>query len=182
AAGHRHLEQVSGFPGHPDAVGTRLLGTALRSLGGILRARRRACRSHPDAGSRARARHPVARNRREAQAARDADGIFAAGEAPRRDPRRARARAAACPQSRPPQVKSCHGSWILPPPPKGPCGTTIEELAWRRSSCSSSTVRSIASLARDRKSTRLNSSHVAISYAVFCLKKKKQIENQENVR
>src|SRR5690625_5444299 len=27
----------------------------------------------------------------------------------------------------------------------------------------------------DRKSTRLNSSHVAISYAVFCLKKKKKI-------
>src|SRR5690625_5750467 len=27
----------------------------------------------------------------------------------------------------------------------------------------------------DRKSTRLNSSHVAISYAVFCLKKKKEI-------
>src|SRR5690625_6066344 len=27
----------------------------------------------------------------------------------------------------------------------------------------------------DRKSTRLNSSHVAISYAVFCLKKKKDI-------
>src|SRR5437660_6273123 len=26
----------------------------------------------------------------------------------------------------------------------------------------------------DRKSTRLNSSHVAISYAVFCLKKKKR--------
>src|SRR5690554_2126012 len=28
-------------------------------------------------------------------------------------------------------------------------------------------------LSRDRKSTRLNSSHVRISYAVFCLKKKK---------
>src|SRR5690625_6038861 len=28
----------------------------------------------------------------------------------------------------------------------------------------------------DRKSTRLNSSHVAISYAVFCLKKKKKQE------
>src|SRR5215471_21170746 len=28
---------------------------------------------------------------------------------------------------------------------------------------------------RDRKSTRLNSSHVEISYAVFCLKKKKTI-------
>src|SRR5437667_6968837 len=27
---------------------------------------------------------------------------------------------------------------------------------------------------RDRKSTRLNSSHITISYAVFCLKKKKQ--------
>src|SRR5258708_27495399 len=29
-------------------------------------------------------------------------------------------------------------------------------------------------LAQDRKSTRLNSSHQIISYAVFCLKKKKQ--------
>src|SRR5699024_12499584 len=28
---------------------------------------------------------------------------------------------------------------------------------------------------RDRKSTRLNSSHVSISYAVFCLKKKKRV-------
>src|SRR5437870_9743987 len=30
----------------------------------------------------------------------------------------------------------------------------------------------LAGLVRDRKSTRLYSSHVAISYAVFCLKKK----------
>src|SRR5437870_8091607 len=30
----------------------------------------------------------------------------------------------------------------------------------------------------DRKSTRLNSSHVAISYAVFCLKKKKKKNTQ----
>src|SRR5690606_42161681 len=30
---------------------------------------------------------------------------------------------------------------------------------------------------RDRKSTRLNSSHVKISYAVFCLKKKKLTKN-----
>src|SRR5437660_6535298 len=29
----------------------------------------------------------------------------------------------------------------------------------------------------DRKSTRLNSSHVAISYAVFCLKKKKTVNS-----
>src|SRR5438034_7065423 len=31
----------------------------------------------------------------------------------------------------------------------------------------------IAIMDRDRKSTRLNSSHTVISYAVFCLKKKK---------
>src|SRR5204863_5528698 len=30
----------------------------------------------------------------------------------------------------------------------------------------------------DRKSTRLNSSHVEISYAVFCLKKKKKIQSE----
>src|SRR5438034_3584399 len=33
------------------------------------------------------------------------------------------------------------------------------------------------SSARDRKSTRLNSSHTVISYAVFCLKKKKKNPN-----
>src|SRR5438034_8245822 len=31
----------------------------------------------------------------------------------------------------------------------------------------------------DRKSTRLNSSHTVISYAVFCLKKKKQIMREQ---
>src|SRR5690554_7326596 len=34
----------------------------------------------------------------------------------------------------------------------------------------------------DRKSTRLNSSHVRISYAVFCLKKKKQTKTAAQVR
>src|SRR6266511_3820352 len=38
------------------------------------------------------------------------------------------------------------------------------------SAARSKTIRSVA----DRKSTRLNSSHVKISYAVFCLKKKKK--------
>src|SRR2546422_3185985 len=33
---------------------------------------------------------------------------------------------------------------------------------------------------RDRKSTRLNSSHGYISYAVFCLKKKKKTKEYEN--
>src|SRR5207302_5272206 len=36
----------------------------------------------------------------------------------------------------------------------------------------------IASVSLDRKSTRLNSSHVKISYAVFCLKKKKKNNKQ----
>src|SRR3712207_7385412 len=35
-----------------------------------------------------------------------------------------------------------------------------------------------AALSGDRKSTRLNSSHANISYAVFCLKKKKQKTQQ----
>src|SRR5437868_9788685 len=33
---------------------------------------------------------------------------------------------------------------------------------------------------QDRKSTRLNSSHVSISYAVFCLKKKKTTKTKIN--
>src|SRR5689334_23721628 len=51
------------------------------------------------------------------------------------------------------------GSWSTPPPmatrpptPRGSMSTTVE---------------------KDRKSTRLNSSHSSISYAVFCLKKKR---------
>src|SRR2546426_4215538 len=37
---------------------------------------------------------------------------------------------------------------------------------------------------RDRKSTRLNSSHLVISYAVFCLKKKKKknIKQEHNIQ
>src|SRR5437868_3635191 len=41
---------------------------------------------------------------------------------------------------------------------------------------------SIQSLFRDRKSTRLNSSHVSISYAVFCLKKKKRNNQTRRTR
>src|SRR5206468_7637751 len=46
-----------------------------------------------------------------------------------------------------------------------PCGELVEELG--------DGVRRRPVLRRDRKSTRLNSSHDQISYAVFCLKKKK---------
>src|SRR5207253_6911895 len=43
-------------------------------------------------------------------------------------------------------------------------------------------VPSDVALLGDRKSTRLNSSHVAISYAVFCLKKKKIKIMQSSIR
>src|SRR5256885_5860691 len=35
---------------------------------------------------------------------------------------------------------------------------------------------------QDRKSTRLNSSHLVISYAVFCLKKKKRVHSHDERR
>src|SRR5690606_40387822 len=41
----------------------------------------------------------------------------------------------------------------------GPAGAAVDSSKWQL---------------EDRKSTRLNSSHVKISYAVFCLKKKKK--------
>src|SRR5690606_41945563 len=54
----------------------------------------------------------------------------------------------------------------------------VEPATWptiraaTRPSPSSTTVDGTACSGTDRKSTRLNSSHVKISYAVFCLKKK----------
>src|SRR5215204_7088469 len=42
--------------------------------------------------------------------------------------------------------------------------------------------RGLPSTRRDRKSTRLNSSHTVISYAVFCLKKKKTPQIQREAR
>src|SRR5262245_65382918 len=61
----------------------------------------------------------------------------------------------------------------------GPMGYSRSGIArhCRSSRCpcseTSDTVVPLATL-QDRKSTRLNSSHLGISYAVFCLKKKKQ--------
>src|SRR5437870_8019917 len=52
---------------------------------------------------------------------------------------------------RPPPAWTARDRWTRPRSPGQPCDR------WPQ---------------RDRKSTRLNSSHVAISYAVFCLKKK----------
>src|SRR5215467_15815990 len=60
--------------------------------------------------------------------------------------------------------------WHMPPglaPPRW--SPTRSREKWRRRGS-----------AGDRKSTRLNSSHLVISYAVFCLKKKKKRGNGTN--
>src|SRR4051794_41704589 len=43
-------------------------------------------------------------------------------------------------------------------------------------------LRDVEGVRLDRKSTRLNSSHPSISYAVFCLKKKKKIRERLDIR
>src|SRR2546427_7925883 len=53
-------------------------------------------------------------------------------------------------------------------PFSGPVGLATRSIAFQNG----------GTLIGDRKSTRLNSSHSQISYAVFCLKKKKQILGQ----
>src|SRR2546422_7192955 len=59
----------------------------------------------------------------------------------------------------------------------GPVGKPVREEpgAQRSARCRDGTA---PSRRRDRKSTRLNSSHGYISYAVFCLKKKKRSETE----
>src|SRR5256885_10935975 len=51
----------------------------------------------------------------------------------------------------------------------------------RRSTPVNSVVPAAYGRVLDRKSTRLNSSHLVISYAVFCLKKKKRVGLQQGV-
>src|SRR2546421_3986809 len=51
--------------------------------------------------------------------------------------------------------------------------------AWRKIRGSGFAQPTCAESTRDRKSTRLNSSHDQISYAVFCLKKKKKYRDDE---
>src|SRR5690606_41926967 len=60
-----------------------------------------------------------------------------------------------------------------PRTPNGAPRTLRPQSHWRRSTPP-------ARFPPDRKSTRLNSSHVKISYAVFCLKKKKKKHDIEN--
>src|SRR3712207_7721750 len=52
-----------------------------------------------------------------------------------------------------------------------PCGRPPRSRCWRMTAPSCPRRRLSSSISTDRKSTRLNSSHANISYAVFCLKK-----------
>src|SRR5436853_5028587 len=52
----------------------------------------------------------------------------------------------------------------------------INRGGWSTGYCGQSPERLKAHMKKDRKSTRLNSSHLGISYAVFCLKKKKKTQ------
>src|SRR5256885_12842188 len=54
------------------------------------------------------------------------------------------------------------------------CASELEDLSIGTHALSECLV-SLETFGKDRKSTRLNSSHLVISYAVFCLKKKKYI-------
>src|SRR2546426_9034600 len=57
-------------------------------------------------------------------------------------------------------------------------GMNFAGVTWYILAETNSTVKvSLITILVDRKSTRLNSSHLVISYAVFCLKKKKKKEN-----
>src|SRR5688500_19917911 len=86
---------------------------------------------------------------------------------------------APCPCGSGRRYKHCHGSGYAPPvtrPFEGLPGeadwVALRELVPAATATLRTTEGREATLARDRKSTRLNSSHLVISYAVFCLKKK----------
>src|SRR5205814_3492530 len=65
----------------------------------------------------------------------------------------------------------CALAWHTAAPPGAPWGRRIAMLIDRR----------FVLCGLDRKSTRLNSSHLGISYAVFCLKKKKIDKRQHDM-
>src|SRR3712207_8138790 len=63
-----------------------------------------------------------------------------------------------------------HPDALRPCPGGGDCYHELPRILKRRSSQNGDSPKKLFA---DRKSTRLNSSHANISYAVFCLKKKK---------
>src|SRR5690606_40660052 len=69
-------------------------------------------------------------------------------------------------------VNRCGSSVVFPGPPE--CGELKRAGGKLRPAIQGAgdSCLGLGAILRDRKSTRLNSSHVKISYAVFCLKKK----------
>src|SRR5438067_9499914 len=63
--------------------------------------------------------------------------------------------------------------WMVPTPAPVPTWALDDGLVRATVNVSSPSAKLSGTTLIDRKSTRLNSSHVSISYAVFCLKKKK---------
>src|SRR5438045_8915455 len=61
-----------------------------------------------------------------------------------------------------------------------PRDVALVETRWRFARAARHNIKMASPRLRDRKSTRLNSSHLGISYAVFCLKKKKN--KKQNIR
>src|SRR5690242_21353080 len=76
-----------------------------------------------------------------------------------------------------------HTVAVLVEPIQGEAGVVVPPAGYLpalRRLCTENDVLMIADEI-DRKSTRLNSSHMSISYAVFCLKKKKKTNNKEGI-
>src|SRR5690554_5312838 len=69
------------------------------------------------------------------------------------------------------RLRTKRGQWSLPGMSSRRLDSIWQPLHTPREKVSGRAKKSVKA---DRKSTRLNSSHVRISYAVFCLKKKKQ--------
>src|SRR5438045_5335696 len=61
--------------------------------------------------------------------------------------------------------------------PRRLCGPSLPELNMKSHQLFAAMTPALAAEV-DRKSTRLNSSHLGISYAVFCLKKKKRDDSE----
>src|SRR5256885_11409148 len=74
-----------------------------------------------------------------------------------------------------PLVRINPSGWTMKPLPEPPAPVATDSNVGRILNPSAAEGGRLASAdgLRDRKSTRLNSSHLVISYAVFCLKKKK---------
>src|SRR5437667_5661264 len=84
------------------------------------------------------------------------------------------------PASQPKRVQSCAAARTATTQTAHPASANLGTVGWVAGMDQSllRMSRGYYDLIRDRKSTRLNSSHITISYAVFCLKKKKKKKNK----